>query len=266
MTSSASRLLPPIYVADEASLLRARQLASDLQLDLIEDLSCLDRAQYVLSVSSEGLTLLPAGGKGGGVRVDFASGAVAHRRHFGGGKGQMIAKAVGFSKGAVPSVLDATAGLGKDAFVLATLGCKMKLFERSVVVAELLADGIARALSEGDGELQEIVRRMSLQRGDAIEAMTQATTPLADVVYLDPMYPASKKSAAVKKEMQAFQQIVGKDLDGEALLLAGLNAAEYRVVVKRPRKGETLPGVEPGYQLMGKSSRFDIYPIKAFKS
>jgi 16S rRNA (guanine1516-N2)-methyltransferase len=79
------------------------------------------------------------------------------------------------------------------------------------------------------------------------------------------MFPASKKTAAVKKEMQAFQQVVGKDMDGEALLAAALNAAHYRVAVKRPRKGEPLPGVKPGFQLMGKSSRYDIYPLKAFK-
>jgi 16S rRNA (guanine1516-N2)-methyltransferase len=42
-------------------------------------------------------------------------------------------------------VIDGTAGLGKDAFVLAGLGCKVTLVERHPVVVALLADGLARA-------------------------------------------------------------------------------------------------------------------------
>ena len=64
------------------------------------------------------------------ISVDFVSGANAHRHKFGGGKGQAIAKAAGLNKGATPSVLDATAGMGKDAFVLASLGCNVTLVER----------------------------------------------------------------------------------------------------------------------------------------
>ncbi|HAS63559.1 MAG TPA: 16S rRNA methyltransferase, partial [Vibrio sp.] len=66
----------------------------------------------------------------GAIYVDLVAGAVAHRRKFGGGKGQAIAKAAGLNKGATPTVLDGTAGLGRDAFVLASLGCKVQMVER----------------------------------------------------------------------------------------------------------------------------------------
>ncbi len=65
-------------------------------------------------------------------------GAVGHRRKFGGGKGRAIAKAAGLNKGATPTILDGTAGLGRDAFVLASLGCKVQMVERHPVVAALL--------------------------------------------------------------------------------------------------------------------------------
>ncbi|WP_445775347.1 class I SAM-dependent methyltransferase, partial [Shewanella sp.] len=65
-----------------------------------------------------------------GINVDFVSGAVAHRRKFGGGRGQSIAKAVGLKQGVTPTVVDGTAGLGRDAFVLASLGCKVIMVER----------------------------------------------------------------------------------------------------------------------------------------
>lgn len=81
----------------------------------------------------------------GAIYVDWVSGAVAHRRKFGGGKGQAIAKAAGLNKGVTPTVLDGTAGLGRDAFVLASLGCKVQMVERHPVVAALLDDGLMRA-------------------------------------------------------------------------------------------------------------------------
>lgn len=133
----------------------------------------------------------------GPVFVDFVEGAVAHRRKFGGGRGQSIAKAVGLKAGANPTVVDATAGLGRDAFVLASLGCQVTMLERHPVVAALLADGLQRA--QQDSEIGGWMReRMSLRSGPALENLQQlGFTP--DVVYLDPMFPHRQKSALVKK-------------------------------------------------------------------
>ena len=126
------------------------------------------RHAFAVQVGAEGLQFVELGDAAPGpVRVDFLEGAVAHRRRFGGGSGQMIAKAVGVGAGIRPSVLDATAGLGRDAFVLATLGCTVSLIERQPLIAALLEDGLARAA--GDAEVGSIVARMRLLVGNAIE-------------------------------------------------------------------------------------------------
>ena len=70
----------------------------------------------------------------GAVYVDFVGGTMAHRRKFGGGRGEAVAKAVGIKGSALPTVIDATAGLGRDAFVLAAIGCQVRLVERHPVV------------------------------------------------------------------------------------------------------------------------------------
>ena len=197
-------------------------------------------------------------------QVDFVGGPKAHRRKFGGGKGQAIAKAVGLNKTKQLTVLDATAGMGGDAFVLASLGCEVTLVERSPVVRALLADGISRALASDDEELQVIVARMHLIEGDSIDYLQRLEPASFNVVYLDPMFPQRKKSAEVKKEMQFFHDIVGDDADADSLLSPALNIAENRVVVKRPKVAPYLAAHEPGYQLLGKANRFDIYPLKAF--
>jgi len=221
-------------------------------------------ADFALQLGDDGLQLLQLGPDSPGpVRVDFLEGAAAHRRQFGGGAGQMIAKAVGIQQGVRPHVLDATAGLGKDAFVLATLGCEMHLSERQPIIAALLEDGLARAA--GDFEVGAIVARMRLLHGNAIERMATWEGEAPQVIYLDPMFPHRDKSALVKKEMRLFRPLVGDDLDAPTLLEAALKLASHRVVVKRPRKAPIIEGQKPSYSLEGKSSRYDIYPLKSLK-
>jgi 16S rRNA (guanine1516-N2)-methyltransferase len=160
-------------------------------------------------------------------------------------------------------LLDATAGLGRDAFVLAQLGCDVTLIERQPIVAALLADGLRRA--ENDVEVAPIIQRMQLRQGNAITLMTSWTEAAPQVVYLDPMFPHRDKSSLVKKEMRVFRPLVGADDDAPQLLQAALNLATHRVVVKRPRKASCVEGVPPSYALEGKSSRFDIYTKKSLK-
>ena len=222
-------------------------------------------AEFALQVGASGLQLVELGPQAPGpVRVDFVSGPMAHRRLFGGGGGQMIAKAVGIQAGVRPLVLDATAGLGRDAFVLAELGCTVTLIERQPVIAALLEDGLLRA--KDDPEVAGIVGQMHLLCGNAIELMAHWQGEPPQVIYLDPMFPHRDKSALVKKEMRLFRPLVGDDDDAPALLHAALALATHRVVVKRSRKAPTIAGDQPGYVLEGKSSRFDIYPKKSLKT
>ena len=218
----------------------------------------------VLIVGSNGLSLGETGKKAPKpIQVNFVSGKSAHRRQFGGGKGQMIAKAVGMKSGVKPSVVDVTAGLGGDAFVLAGLGCEMLLLERHPVVAALLQDGLDRAAEDSDAV--EVTQHMRLEPGNSIENLAKVVEETGfnpQVVYVDPMFPAREKSAEIKKEMKLFHQLVGMDTDDDQLLAKALEIATHRVVVKRPRKAPIIAGPEPSYVLEGKSSRYDIYTKK----
>lgn len=262
--------LPALAVVCNAPAQRAQaaQLAGQLAVPLLLNICPAELAEpaFVVLCDDQGVALQQTGRKAPGpVRVDFTAGAVDHRRKFGGGKGQMIAKAVGVKAGVYPQVLDATAGLGRDAFVLATLGCRVQMLERSPLVYALLADGLARATAHArhsDPELAQILARLSLLPADSRTALApQADAVPPDVIYLDPMFPERHKSADVKKEMRLFHSLVGPDADADELLPAALAKARYRVVVKRPRKAPTLAQRAPSYQLEGKTSRYDIYAL-----
>lgn len=217
---------------------------------------------FLLRVDENGLALLQAKSS---INVDFIAGANHHRRLHGGGRGQSVAKAIGLKAGnIIPSVLDCTAGLARDAFVLASLGCRMQLCERSSLVHLLLQDGLVRARASDDASLLEIIGRMQLLALDAHAYMAGlAEDARPDVIYLDPMFPDKKKSAAVKKDMAAFHTLVGADEDADSLLPLALQAARYRVVVKRPRHAPYLDSCKPGMAIEGESTRFDIYPLRS---
>ncbi|HEG4448463.1 TPA: class I SAM-dependent methyltransferase [Aeromonas hydrophila] len=246
-----------ILLEDPAKAPQAEALASQLgQTDLPQFALVFTTARLELRKLDEP--------KLGAVYVDFVEGAVAHRRKFGGGRGQSIAKAVGLKASAMPRVVDATAGLGRDAFVLASLGCKVTMIERSPVVAALLQDGLARAAL--DPEIGPWVReRMQLLHGPAVETLL-GLTERPDVIYLDPMFPHKQKSALVKKEMRVFQSLVGPDLDADALLPAALAMADKRVVVKRPDYAGWLNEHKPSMAIETKSNRFDVYVMAALAS
>lgn len=249
----------PVVPASPESSIPAQTLVQRWGLSL----GSADEAPYYLSVG-ERVELRQSGDEAPGpVFVDFVGGALGHRRRFGGGRGQPLAKAVGLKHGKNPEVLDATAGLGRDAFVLASLGCRVTLVERSAVACAMLDDGLRRAAE--DAEAGHIVReRMQLVHAEAVaflEALPEARRP--DVVYLDPMFPPRHKSALVKKEMRVFHGVVGSDPDSDRLLPAALKAAGSRVVVKRPDYAGWLAEMKPTMSISSKKHRFDVYVMNA---
>lgn len=267
MTHSSLLSVQPIAVscADPFFLPRAKTLAQQLSLPLVgvADPKRVTTAALLMHVDEQGLALRATGkGAPGPVRTEFASGKAGYRLAHGGGTGQLIAKAVGLNRSRQPlSVIDATAGLGQDAFVLAGLGCKVTLLERSPLIHALLQDGFVRGAASP--EVAEVLARMRLLAVDSIAWLTQAPEePLADVIYLDPMFPHRDKSAEVKKEMQLFRPVVGDDPDAEALLAAALPRARYRVVVKRARRAPGIAGPKPTMAVEGKSSRYDVYTLQ----
>ena len=195
---------------------------------------------------------------GNPILIDFEEGKNAHRRQYGGGRGQPLAKAIGLKKAANPSVIDATAGFGRDAFVLANLGCKVTLIERSPLIATLLDDALQRASDNPD--IADVITRMSLINTDAttyLNTLEQALYP--DVIYMDPMYPSRDKSALVKKDMRLLHQLAGPDTDSEQLLTTARTTALKRVVVKRPKSAPFVGNQKPTTSLESKNTRYDVY-------
>lgn len=166
----------------------------------------------------------------------------------------MLRRAVGF-KGRPWQVADATAGLCRDAFLLAVAGCDVLAIERSPVIAALVKDGLDRARSADEQPVRDAVERIRFVVSDARNALADCRF---DAVYLDPMFPARNKSALVKKEMRICRLVAGEDPDAGGLLDLARLAARSRVVVKRPIHAPPLAG-QPAFTLPGRTIRYDVY-------
>ena len=192
--------------------------------------------------------------------IDFLHGKLRYRGDQAGLKREMLARALGKKPKDQPRIVDATAGLGRDSFILARLGFSVTLLERSDILHALLQNALQRAAA--DTEMAPVIARMHLIHTDAkdwLPQLSEADRP--DIIYLDPMFPEREKSASVKKEMVILQHLLGKEEDGADLLETALACSNQRVVVKRPRLAPALSARERNFALMGKSSRFDIYLV-----
>lgn len=195
-------------------------------------------------------------------RVDFAGGAVGYRFRRGGERGHPLVRAAGIKRDRIPSIVDATAGLGRDAFLLASAGATVTLLERSTEVHALLKDALARAAAES-AELAEVVGRMTLIHGDARDRLPELRP---DVVIVDPMHPPRRNTALVKQEMRQLSAIVGADEDAHELMRIALAATRERVVLKWPlRAAPLLETPKPSHQFAGKTVRYEVF-VTALKA
>lgn len=192
------------------------------------------------------------------LKIDFVGGAVGFRLRSGEGRGQPLARAVGMKSGATPKIVDATAGMGRDAFFLASLGAEVTLIERSPAVHAALAAAMERARALSD-EFAAIMDRMTLIHGDS-RALLPTLSP--EVILVDPMHPERTKSALVKKQMRDLRDIVGPDPDASELMETALSAATNRVVLKWPLRAAPIPGLRnPSHQILGKTTRYDVFVV-----
>lgn len=189
--------------------------------------------------------------------VDFLSGKLTYRRKHASLRNELLARALGLKQNTHPSIIDATAGLAQDSFIIASLGFKITLLEQSAVVYTFIKEAMDRALL--NPETAPIIHRMHLIHINALDFFKKHQ---ADIIYLDPMFPKRNKKAAVKKAMRSLQEIAHASTSEEELLQAAVACAHERVVVKRPRLAKSIAGPKPAFSLVGRACRFDVYLIR----
>jgi 16S rRNA (guanine1516-N2)-methyltransferase len=231
----------------------AESLARRLGLRMIADAGSDACGDFTLAMRDDGLELrsaMPRMKPGTGLSIDFHW--LRHRRA-NLTRQQPLAKAVGRD---TRTVLDATAGLGQDAALLAAMGFKVTAVERHPILAAIL-DAALRDAAIDPVIATRLGGRLAFVHQDA-RVMLAAGSRQFDCVYLDPMFPPKRKASALaRKEIRLVRALVGDDDDaGELLALARAHAR--RAVVKRPAHAPPLAEDVTG-SIAGKLARYDLY-------
>ena len=224
------------------------------QLEITRSLEDITEEQGVFEYNENGLFLhLLLDGSLANLHLDLNEGRVGYRAKSVSKNNELIARAIGIKSHYRPKVLDATAGMGRDALIMAKLGCPVIMQERCFPIYLLLENALDRLFQNQ----LKLTNLLTLHKVDSINALTKEES--IDVIYLDPMFPARKKSALVKKEMRLFKKLAGDDLDADQLLKSALQAQVKRVVVKRPKNAPQLLELNPNFEIKSKNFRFDVY-------
>ncbi|MDA0803868.1 MAG: class I SAM-dependent methyltransferase [Planctomycetota bacterium] len=202
---------------------------------------------------------------GRGVTVDFSTFRGEHLgRH-------SLVRAIGKGSGAV---IDATAGLGADAWLIAASGRRVIALERCAAVHAVLADGLARA--RADPSLHVVAQRITLHQADSIASLervlaeARAAGEAVDAIFVDPMYPHSDSSALPPRDIRLVRAAAGDDTDADQLFAAACGCGTARVVVRRPHRAPPmeLPSGAPvraplNAQFKSTLVRYDLYlPVR----
>lgn len=211
------------------------------------DLFLSNNSEYHIEIYDNKLSLLQINDKHH-VFVDFYSKQLTFRSeaHL---NAELVIKAVLGKKKHATTIMDCTAGFGKDSYLLSLTGSKVVAYENNPLMYALLKDGLQRA------EIENILLRK-------IDALRDLKTTDCEVIYIDPMYPANKKSAKNNKHMAFLQAFVGHQADiAEQLFLQAKQSNAKKIVIKRPVKAAYVLNQKPTSQIIGKAARFDIYAI-----
>ena len=144
-------------------------------------------------------------------------------------------------------MLDAFAGFGVDGLTLAGLGADVTLVERNLLVWLML-----RSVAWGHP-------RVAIHLSDNVELLHSGNA--WDVVYLDPMFLPTTKSALPKRDLQILREISDVAPSSkkylEQLVEIAKDSATDRVVLKRRKNDPEV--AKPNFSIRSKTICFDVF-------
>ena len=188
--------------------------------------------------------------------VNFMDSALRARKRQFQPRKELLLRALGTNR-PLPRLVDATAGLGRESFLLATYGFEVEAWEKNPYLYVLLSLAAEQLFAHLGLAMEQ--RRLHFRFGDSEKFLLSQAPELHPLVYFDPMFPEGKKSAQVKKNMQVLQQLDLSSADPLASLHRLKAHGLAKIVIKRPRAVPILDTALCSRYYENDTLRFEVY-------
>ena len=162
-----------------------------------------------------------------------------------------LKKAIGYGGESSKKILDCTAGLGHDAFILALLGQYVTFVEKNkglCILFELALENLPPT-----SYFQEAKERITIINDDSASFVDKLFD--YDVVYIDPMFE-DRGNAGRSGMMSLISDYLDDFTDvSDVLIRSKFN----RLVIKRQKQFKQSGNIAPSFILHGKSINFHVF-------
>ena len=243
-------MIPPLIYSSDKCKSSAETIATSIGTTSSDEKEMIQHCHLYLSET--GLSFFhPEARSTKKFKIDFNSGTTLWRTNRVEHE-KLIKKALGKHEAPL-NILDCTAGMLQDSLLFLSLGHKVTAVEQSKILFHLLSDAINRSND------QKIFKALTLINANACSYISKGQK--FDVIYFDPMYPTRKKSALGSGQLEYLARILAiesieNDSTQDFEFLSSLPIK--KMIVKRPIKAEPF-SKKINYQVLGKTTRFDIY-------
>jgi len=248
-----------LYVAQPELVAEAITLAEFTKsINIVEDLSQVVKSDPYLVLNKDGLAVKVPGLKPMFVHEVYAKLSFRIRDWH---KDLLVDAIKSKSKLTGMNILDITAGLAKDAALLAFAGCKVTMLERHPVLATIIYYALQHGYLPSTN--------LELIFADSVSYLSNypLNKPNPDVIYFDPMFNDGNTKALAKQDMQLIQllnldETVDNNIGNRELFLIA-HKLSPKVVVKRDNKqSPVIDSPKTSYTKLGKTVRFDVYTTR----
>jgi 16S rRNA (guanine1516-N2)-methyltransferase len=145
------------------------------------------------------------------------------------------------------TLLDCTAGYGRDSYVLRSMGFNITMIENSPIMSLLLNDALKKLK----------LSNFKMYHGNSYDYLNHSEK-YYDYIYIDFMFDKLKKNSLSSKNDETLKLISFQENNKNNLIRLAIKKANSRVVVKEPKY--SLSNIlKPEYTIKTKLLNFNIY-------
>ena len=151
------------------------------------------------------------------------------------------------------TVLDCTAGFGRDSYILAKYGFSVTMIEKNPITTLLLNNSIGKLLGG-----TEVYNRLKLIHGDSYDYLKLCDKQY-DYIYIDFMFNKLKNSPLSSKNDETLKLISDDKENRMKLLNLAKKKCKDKVIIKNYKYSPSITGITPDYQIKTKLLNYYIF-------